>query len=194
MRRFSTFLVVLVGAARFELATPSPPDWCANRAALRSDGATTIVSGNLKLNIRSPTAPAQRKVLSATCHPSPHASGQSLKRLLSATTNSLRGLLDGVRTEPALRDEAILLVLAVVLGFVVAPSARWYAAMIGAVLVIFAVEFLNTAIEKLADHVTPEHNADIRRIKDFGSAAVFCALCLAGLIWLAAIALRLGLL
>ena len=117
-----------------------------------------------------------------------------MKRLLSATTNSLRGLLDGVRTEPALRDEAILLVLAVVLGLVVAPSARWYAAMIGAVLVIFAVEFLNTAIEKLADHVTPEHNVDIRRIKDFGSAAVFCALCLAGLIWLAAIAVRLGLL
>src|SRR5262249_50289570 len=27
---------LLVGAARFELATPSPPDWCANRAALRS--------------------------------------------------------------------------------------------------------------------------------------------------------------
>jgi len=31
------FLVLLVGAARFELATPSPPDWCANQAALRSD-------------------------------------------------------------------------------------------------------------------------------------------------------------
>jgi hypothetical protein len=28
----------MVGAARFELATPSPPDWCANRAALRSEG------------------------------------------------------------------------------------------------------------------------------------------------------------
>ena len=27
----------LVGAARFELATPSPPDWCANQAALRSE-------------------------------------------------------------------------------------------------------------------------------------------------------------
>src|SRR5258708_30393974 len=27
----------LVGAERFELSTPSPPDWCANRAALRSD-------------------------------------------------------------------------------------------------------------------------------------------------------------
>ena len=28
---------MLVGAPRFELGTPSPPDWCANRAALRSD-------------------------------------------------------------------------------------------------------------------------------------------------------------
>ena len=28
---------MLVGAARFELATPSPPDWCANQAALRSE-------------------------------------------------------------------------------------------------------------------------------------------------------------
>ncbi len=35
--RTSNFLKTLVGAARFELATPSPPDWCANRAAPRSD-------------------------------------------------------------------------------------------------------------------------------------------------------------
>src|SRR4051812_12801704 len=32
---------VLVGAPRFELGTPSPPDWCANRAALRSARAGT---------------------------------------------------------------------------------------------------------------------------------------------------------
>src|ERR1700753_2423220 len=30
-------LFYLVGAPRFELGTPSPPDWCANRAALRSE-------------------------------------------------------------------------------------------------------------------------------------------------------------
>src|SRR3979490_2696728 len=35
----------VVGAPRFELGTPSPPDWCANRAALRSDERRTIVSG-----------------------------------------------------------------------------------------------------------------------------------------------------
>jgi len=54
------------------------------------------------------------------------------------------------------------------------------------------VELLNTAIEKLADYVTREQHAEIRRIKDFGSAAVFCAICLAGLVWLAALAVRYG--
>src|SRR5215469_740528 len=31
----------MVGAPRFELGTPSPPDWCANRAALRSAAIST---------------------------------------------------------------------------------------------------------------------------------------------------------
>jgi diacylglycerol kinase (ATP) len=117
-----------------------------------------------------------------------------LKRLFSATRNSLRGLRDGIKTEPALREEAMLLAVAVPLGFFLAPNAAWYAAMIGAVLIVLAVEFLNTGIEKLADHVTREQHNDIRRIKDFGSAAVFCALCLTGLVWLLAIAVRCGVL
>jgi len=117
-----------------------------------------------------------------------------LKRLYSATANSLRGIVDGVKTEAAIREEAMLLVLALPLGFFLAPSADWYLAMIGVLLILLAVEFLNTAIEKLADHVTPERHVDIGRIKDYGSAAVFCGLCLAGLVWLAAIVVRCGLL
>jgi diacylglycerol kinase (ATP) len=115
-----------------------------------------------------------------------------VKRLYSATQNSLRGFVDGFKTEPALRDEALLLAAALPLGLIVAPSATWYAGMIGVLFIVLAVEFLNTAIEKLADHVTLEQNTDIRRIKDFGSAAVFCSLCLAGLIWLAALGVRCG--
>lgn len=117
-----------------------------------------------------------------------------MKRLYSATANSLRGLLDGVRTEPAIRQEAVLLAMGLVLGVPIAPSAAWYIAMIGAILILLAIEFLNTAVEKLADHVTPEQHAGIARIKDFGSAAVFCGLCLVGLVWLAALGIRLGVL
>jgi len=117
-----------------------------------------------------------------------------LKRLFSATVNSLRGIVDGVTTEPAVREEAILLAVALPLAVGLAPSAGWYVAMIGALLIVLAVEFLNKEIEKLADHVTPEQHVDIGRIKDFGSAAVFCALNFAGLVWLLAIAVRYGLL
>ena len=117
-----------------------------------------------------------------------------MKRLYSATQNSLRGLIDGFKTETALRDEALLVLVGVFIGVPIAPNGAWYAAMIGALLVVLAVEFLNTAIEKLADHVTREQHSEIRRIKDFGSAAVFSGLCFAGLIWLTALAVRCGLL
>jgi diacylglycerol kinase (ATP) len=117
-----------------------------------------------------------------------------VKRFFSATFNSLRGLDYGIRHEAALREEAILLVVGILLGFAVAPSVAWYVAMIGSLLVLLAVELLNTAVEKLADYVTRERHVEIRKIKDFGSAAVFCALCLVGLIWLAAIARRFGIL
>jgi diacylglycerol kinase (ATP) len=115
-----------------------------------------------------------------------------VKRLFSATLNSLRGLGYGIRHEAALREEAILLIVGIPLGLAVAPSVAWYVAMIGSLLVLLAVELLNTSVEKLADYVTRERHAEIRKIKDFGSAAVFCGLFLAGLIWLAAIALRFG--
>jgi diacylglycerol kinase (ATP) len=117
-----------------------------------------------------------------------------VKRLYSATLNSLRGLGYCLRHEAAVREEAILLALAVPLSLFVAPSVGWYVAMIGSLLALLAVELLNTAVEKLADYVTRERHVEIRKIKDFGSAAVFFLLCLAGLIWLAAIALRCGLL
>ena len=117
-----------------------------------------------------------------------------MKRLYGATLNSLRGLAYGIWREAALREEAIVLALALPLGLFLAPSPAWYVAMIGALLVLLSVELLNTAIEKLADYVTNERHIEIRRIKDFGSAAVFCMLCLTGLVWLAAIAVRCGLL
>ena len=118
--------------------------------------------------------------------------GFIVKRLFSATLNSLRGLGYGIRHEAAVREEAILLAVGIFLGLVVAPSVAWYVAMIGSLLILLGVELLNTAIEKFADYVTRERHAEIRKIKDFGSAAVLCAICLAGLTWLAALALRCG--
>jgi len=60
-------------------------------------------------------------------------------------------------------------------------------ALIGTVLAIMIVELLNTAIEKLADRVTLEHDPIIGRVKDMGSAAVGLTLLIAGAVWLLAI-------
>jgi diacylglycerol kinase (ATP) len=116
-----------------------------------------------------------------------------VKRFYSATLNSLRAFGYGFGHEAALREEMIALALAIPAGLFLAPSAAWYVGMVGTLFVLLAVELLNTAIEKLGDHVTPDHHVAIGRIKDYGSAAVFCAICLAGLTWLAALAVRFGL-
>jgi diacylglycerol kinase (ATP) len=66
--------------------------------------------------------------------------------------------------------------------------------LIAVIVFLMIVELLNTAIEKLSDHVTPHHHDAIGRIKDMGSAAVGLALLLAVFVWLVALAERVGLL
>ena len=60
-------------------------------------------------------------------------------------------------------------------------------------LLLLTVELLNTAIEKLADRLTTDHDPQIGRVKDMGSAAVGLALLIAGITWLLALAERFGL-
>ncbi|MEJ0076094.1 MAG: diacylglycerol kinase [Alphaproteobacteria bacterium] len=114
-------------------------------------------------------------------------------RMWRATLNSWRGLIAAAKSEQAFREELFALVIAVPLAFVVASEAWKRLALIGVILLLMAVELLNTAIEKLSDHVTPAQHPDIGRIKDMASAGVGVALAIAGLTWLLAIAERLGL-
>jgi diacylglycerol kinase (ATP) len=116
-----------------------------------------------------------------------------VKRLYDATLNSFRGFASAFKSEAAAREEIIALLLALPVGLWVAPNAAWYVSMIGVLLVLIAVELLNTAIEKLADHVALERNPKIGVLKDYGSAAVFCGLSLAALVWIVGLAIRLGL-
>lgn len=117
-----------------------------------------------------------------------------MNRLYDATVNSCRGLLFAVRSEAAVRQEIIALLLALVIAPLAAPGPAWFVAMVGAILFVVTIELLNTAIEKFADYVTPQHHPTIGLIKDVSSAAVFFALAVAALIWLTAIAVRLDLL
>nr|WP_055038662.1 diacylglycerol kinase [Blastochloris viridis] len=115
-----------------------------------------------------------------------------MNRLYRATMNSIRGLSAALDTDAAVREELVVLALAVPVGWLLSPSLGWFVAMIAGLMLLLAVEMLNTAIEKLADHVTPESHPRIGVIKDMGSTAVLFAMVAALLIWLAALAVRLG--
>jgi diacylglycerol kinase (ATP) len=112
-------------------------------------------------------------------------------RIVGAFFNSMAGLQWAFRREAAVREECIGLLLAIPVALVIAASPMMFAAMIGVILGLIAVELLNTAVEKLADHVAPYRHPAIGLAKDLGSAAVFMMLLLTGLVWLAAIAERL---
>ena len=70
------------------------------------------------------------------------------------------------------------------LAFFLTADAGKRLALIGTLVFILIVELLNTAIEKLSDRISLDHDPAIKRVKDMGSAAIFLSLLLAGAVWL----------
>lgn len=116
-----------------------------------------------------------------------------LRRIGESVTHSFRGLREGLTTEAAVKQEVAIAAIFLPLSFLVATSVWMWVTLVGSILFVLAVEFLNTAIERLCNHVTPERHEAIRVTKDLASTGVFFALLLAALVWLAAILERFGL-
>jgi len=115
-----------------------------------------------------------------------------LLRLWRATINTRNGLAFAIRSEQAVREELIALALAVPFAWLVGATVMRRVELVATVALVLVVELLNTAIEKLSDRLTTEHDPQIGRVKDMGSAAVGVSLVMAGLFWLFAIAERIG--
>jgi len=115
-----------------------------------------------------------------------------LLRLWKAAINSRNGLVFAVRSEQAVREELVVLVLALPLAWLIGATTMRRVELVCAVMLILVVELLNTAIEKLADRLTTNRDQQIKHVKDMGSAAVGLTLVMAGLFWLFAIAERMG--
>jgi diacylglycerol kinase (ATP) len=110
--------------------------------------------------------------------------GDDVKRLWQATLNSWNGLLAAAQSEHAFREEMVVLAIGVPLAFFLTADAGRRVALIGTLVVILIVELLNTAIEKLSDRVSRDHDLALKRVKDMGSAAILLSLLLAGMVWL----------
>jgi diacylglycerol kinase (ATP) len=107
-----------------------------------------------------------------------------LKRLLAAASYSMKGLAAAWRQEASFRQEVIIGVLLGPVAVWLAPTLLQALVLMGAIVFVWMVELLNSAIEALADAISLEHHPLIGRAKDIGSAAVLLSLVLATGVWL----------
>ncbi len=107
----------------------------------------------------------------------------AMLRLSAAFGHSLRALRWAWVHETAVREEMVAIAAGVGIAALISDSVPMFAALVGVLLLLVAVELLNTAIEKLCDHVTPQHHPQIGVVKDLGSAAVLATAVLAVGVW-----------
>ncbi|UQA49561.1 diacylglycerol kinase [Vibrio sp. ED002] len=120
-------------------------------------------------------------------HQSPNSGkpgNTGLKRIIKATGYSAKGLRAAFKHEAAIRQELVMLAIAIVLVCVFDLSVIERILMLGVVVSVLIVELINSAIEAVVDRVGVEHHELSGRAKDIGSAAVMVALAFAGFTWL----------
>ena len=110
-----------------------------------------------------------------------------LARIAAAFWNSLGGLREGLSTESAIKQEVAIACVLLPLSFFIARDVWTWVALVASLLFVLSIEFLNTAIERLCNHIQPDRHEAIRITKDLASAAVFFALALGALVWIAAL-------
>lgn len=126
-----------------------------------------------------------------TPHEAPTAQKQrrGLSRLRHAFGYSLAGLRAGWQ-EPAFRQEALLALLLLPAAFWLGRTWIEVALLTGGVVLVMAVELLNTAVESAIDRMGPEWHTLSKKAKDLGSAAVLISLLWCAGVWLGALWVR----
>lgn len=113
-----------------------------------------------------------------------------MERIIKAFYNSMRALSTLGRSEKAVQQELVLLLLSLPVGWFLATSWSQYALLVGAVAFMLLVEVLNTGLEAACDAISRDFNKDIQLAKDSGSLAVLIAGIMAGGVWFLVIAER----
>jgi diacylglycerol kinase (ATP) len=115
---------------------------------------------------------------------SPYKGQTGLRRILSATRNSLEGFIAAVRHEDAFRQELIAASVLIPLAVWVGRNGYERALLVGSVLFVLVVELLNSAVEATVDRISFDNHRLAKRAKDIGSAAVMLAIATAAAVWL----------
>ena len=103
----------------------------------------------------------------------------TLKKRLLSFKYAFAGIRNLLVYEHNSRIHLLVAILAAVLGIVLHISAWQWAVLAIAIFIVFIAEIFNSAIEKLADVVSPGYHEEIKKVKDYCAAAVLLASILA---------------
>lgn len=91
---------------------------------------------------------------------------------LKSFSHAFRGLRTLFRDEPNARIHLVASMVAVGLGLYLGITRMEWVAILGVIALVFSAELINTAIEQLADVVSPEFHPKIKKTKDMAAASV----------------------
>ncbi|HSH08764.1 MAG TPA: diacylglycerol kinase [Oceanipulchritudo sp.] len=102
---------------------------------------------------------------------------------LKSAGYSLEGLGAAWKHEMAFRMEVAALCILAPMALLVPVGLLFKALVLSSMLLVLAVELLNSAMEWAVDYISHDRHPYAKTAKDMGSAAVFVSLINAGLMW-----------
>ncbi|HEX5177508.1 MAG TPA: diacylglycerol kinase family protein [Chthoniobacteraceae bacterium] len=94
---------------------------------------------------------------------------------IASFANAFRGLTILLATQANARVHAVITIVVILLGWWLALTALEWAAVIGAIGLVWLAEGFNTALEFFVDLVSPEINPKAGVVKDVAAGAVLAA-------------------
>lgn len=99
----------------------------------------------------------------------------SIRKRLKSFSYAFNGLRLLIKEEHNAWVHLLATICVVIFGFVLSLSPLEWIAVIFAIGFVFAMEAINSSIERIADFISPERHDMIKQIKDISAAAVLIA-------------------
>lgn len=105
------------------------------------------------------------------------------ERLIKAFGFSIQGLSAAFKNETAFRQEVVISLFLVPIGFYLGETGAEKALLVCVIFLVLIIELINTGVEVVVDRFGGEHHELSGRAKDVASAAVLVALINVLVVW-----------
>lgn len=98
-----------------------------------------------------------------------------LKKRILSFGYAINGIISFIRSEPHALLHLIATIIVVSAGFYFNITRSRWIAILMVIAMVWITEMLNTVIEKIMDHLSPDYHPRVKWIKDVAAGAVLVA-------------------